>query len=142
MDLEVLGDVNWLATIVAALVYFALGALWYAPPVLGKAWMRAVEWSPDDDEENTSPAFYLMPLITCALTALALAMLAQATATDTFGEGLTLGLVVGIGVAAAVVFVTGVFDPKRRHLATWFGVTAGYHVVGITIAAVIVALWT
>ncbi len=41
ISLDVLGDLNWLAVIVAAIAYFVLGAIWYAPPVLGNAWMRA-----------------------------------------------------------------------------------------------------
>ena len=41
MTFDVLGDLNWLAVLVAALAYFAIGALWYAPPLFGKAWMAA-----------------------------------------------------------------------------------------------------
>ena len=40
MTLDGLGDLNWLAVLVAALVYFILGAIWYAPPIFGRAWMR------------------------------------------------------------------------------------------------------
>jgi hypothetical protein len=38
---DVLSDLNWLAVIVAAIAYFAIGALWYAPPVFGRIWMTA-----------------------------------------------------------------------------------------------------
>jgi hypothetical protein len=41
MNFDALGDLNWLAVFVAALAYFAIGALWYAPPVFGKVWMAA-----------------------------------------------------------------------------------------------------
>ena len=34
--------VNYLAVLVAGIVYFALGAVWYARPVFGKAWMEGV----------------------------------------------------------------------------------------------------
>jgi Protein of unknown function (DUF1761) len=40
MDLDVLGDLNWLAVIVATLAYFFLGALWFAPPVFGSTWQK------------------------------------------------------------------------------------------------------
>ena len=46
-----LGQLNWLAVIVGALVYFALGALWYSPMFLGKAWQRSIGW----DESRTPP---------------------------------------------------------------------------------------
>lgn len=41
MSFDLLGDLNWLAVLVAALAYFAVGALWYAPPVFGKTWAAA-----------------------------------------------------------------------------------------------------
>lgn len=41
MSLDVVGDLNWLAVIVAGIAFFALEAVWYAPPVFGRAWQRA-----------------------------------------------------------------------------------------------------
>lgn len=38
MSFDVLGDVNWLAVIVAAAAYFALGGLWYGQPVFGRGY--------------------------------------------------------------------------------------------------------
>lgn len=37
MSLDTLGDLNWLAVVAATLAYFALGAVWYAPPIFGRA---------------------------------------------------------------------------------------------------------
>ena len=31
---------NWLAIIVSALAFFALGAVWYTPVAFGKIWMK------------------------------------------------------------------------------------------------------
>ena len=37
-----LGAINWLAVIVGTLIYFALGAVWFAPATpLGRAWVSA-----------------------------------------------------------------------------------------------------
>ena len=65
--------------------------------------------------EGTRPgnAYYVGPLATCLLSTVATAMLAVATGTDTVGEAVVLGLVVGVGLAAAVAFVGGVFDPHQ-----------------------------
>jgi hypothetical protein len=67
---------------------------------------------------------------------------AETSATDTVAEGIVLGLVAGVGISGAVLLVTGVFDPKKPEPMTWFGVTGGYHLVGLVIASVIVAAWT
>jgi uncharacterized protein DUF1761 len=141
MTFDVLGDMNWLAAIVGGIAYFALGAVWFTPATFGKAWQRAMGWEMPSGG-SPGPAFYIGPLITCLLAAIAVGMLAQATGSDTFGEGIVLGLVTGVGIAGAVLFVTGVFDPKKAEPVTWFGITAGYHLVGLLIASVIVSLWT
>jgi hypothetical protein len=75
------------------------------------------------------------------LSTVATAMLAVATGTDTVGEAIVLGLVVGIGLAAAVAFVGGVFDPHKPQPLVWFAIFSGYQVVGLLIVATIVALW-
>ncbi|CAM3767763.1 hypothetical protein NOGI109294_12630 [Nocardiopsis gilva] len=47
MDLAIFGELNWLAVIVAALVYVGLGPARFARPVFGNAWMRAIDWAGD-----------------------------------------------------------------------------------------------
>ena len=126
--------------IVAGLAYFALGAAWFAPVTFGKAWQRSIGWQMPAGE-RPGPAFYIGPLITCLVATIAVAMLGQASGTDTFGEVIVLGLVAGIGIAGAILFVTGVFDPKKPDPMMWFGITAGYHLVGLLIASVIVSVW-
>jgi ABC-type dipeptide/oligopeptide/nickel transport system permease subunit len=111
-SLDTLGELNWLAVILAAIAFLALGAVWYAPPVFGRAWQRAAGV---ETPEGTRPgiAYYIGPIATCLLSTVPTATLALATGTDTFGEAIVLGLVVGIGFAAAVAFVGGIFDPHQ-----------------------------
>ena len=47
-----------------------------------------------------------------------------------------LGLVTGIGIAEAVLFVTGYLDPKKPKPMTWVAITGGYHLAGLLIACV------
>jgi Protein of unknown function (DUF1761) len=140
MSFDTLGDVNWLAVIVATIAFFALGAVWYAPPVFGRAWQRA-SGIVVPEGERPGAAFYIGPLLTCFLSTVATAMLALATATDTFAEAIVLGLVAGIGYAAAVAFVGGIFDPHKPQPRIWFAIFSGYQVVGLLVVATIVALW-
>lgn len=141
MSFDVLGDLNWLAVILGGVAYFALGALWFATVTFGKAWQRSMGWETDEDQPGPGAALYVGPLITCLLSSLAVGMLAKATGSTTFGDGIVLGLVVGVGVSAAVLFVTGIFDPKKPQPMTWFAIAAGYHLVGLLIASVIVSVW-
>jgi hypothetical protein len=140
MSFEVLGDLNWLAVIVATVAYFALGGLWFASAVFGRAWIRAS--GIEMPEGGPGVAFYVGPLTTCLVATIATAMLAEATASDTLGEGLVLGLVLGVGLALTTLFVTGIFDPKKPEPMTWFAITGGYHLVGLLIVGAIVGAWT
>ena len=56
MSFDLLGDVKWLSVILAALAYFVIGAIWYAPPVLGKAWMAAGGIEMPADGQRPGPA--------------------------------------------------------------------------------------
>jgi hypothetical protein len=141
MGFDVLGDLNWLAVILGGVAYFALGAIWFTPVTFGKAWQRSMGWETSEDQPGPGPALYIGPLITCLLASIAVGMLARATGSDTFPEGIVLGLVVGVGISAAVLFVTGVFDPKKPQPMTWVAITAGYHLLGLVIASVIVSIW-
>jgi len=142
MSFGVLGDLNWLAVIVAAIVYFGIGGLWFAPVAFGKQWQDAIGWNEADAAQATSVKMYVIPAVTCLVATVALAMVSEATTTDTFGEGIVLGLVTGIGLVGSGLFVTGFFDPRKPKPQTWIAITGGYHVVGLLVAAVILALWT
>jgi uncharacterized protein DUF1761 len=140
MSFAVLGDLNWLAVIVAAVAFFALGGLWYSNLLFGKQWTAAVGWEVPEGEKPPV-TLYLVPLATCVVSTIAVAMVAAATGTDTFGEAIVLGLVAGLGLAGMALLVTGFFDPKKPKPLVWVAITSGYHLVGFLITAVIVALW-
>ncbi|MBC6447347.1 DUF1761 domain-containing protein [Actinokineospora xionganensis] len=140
MSFSILTDLDWLAVLVATVAFFALGGLWYSTLLFGKIWSRAVGLDMAGDEKPPV-TIYLMPLLTCFVSSLALAMLANATGTDTVGEALALGVVAGLGLAAMALLVTGFFDPKKPQPMTWVAVTAGYHLLGLIVVSLIVALW-
>ena len=139
MSFDVIGELNWLAVIVATLAYFLLGAVWYARAVFGKAWQRSSGISVPEGQ-GPGAAFYIIPLITCFLMTLATAMIAATTGSSTVGDAIVLGLVVGVGYAASLSLLGAAFGnyPEPR---TYFAITAGYHLVGLVGVALIVTLW-
>lgn len=142
MTFGTLGDLNWLAVIVAAVVYFALGAVWYTAKVLGTRWMKSIGWDPSaQDAPQMSGADYVVPFIGYVVITIAVGMLVVATGTDTFSEGIVLGLVLGVLFAGSLFYVTAKFEPTKPAPMSWFAITGSYHALGILISAVIVALW-
>lgn len=142
MSFDTLGDLNWLAVIIAAVAYYALGAIWYARQTFGSIWMDSIGWKPDPESgPQMSTANLVLPILAFLVTAIALDMLAASTGTDTLAEGIVLGLVAGVGVATMITLVTAAYDPISPKPMTWFFVTGGYHLVGILIASAIISVW-
>lgn len=140
MSFDSLSDVNWLAMIVGAVVYFGLGGFWYSPAGFGKAWMRSVGMTMPEGGERPGAAIYATPLLSDLVVAIATAWLARATGSSTVGDGLLLGLVVSLGYMVSLLGTTATFSqfPDKK---AWFFITASYNLVGVTALAVIVSAW-
>ncbi|HEX7247256.1 MAG TPA: DUF1761 domain-containing protein [Actinomycetota bacterium] len=141
MTFDTWTELNWLAVIAAALAYFVIGAVWYAPPVFGAMWMAAGGMTREQTEEGPGAAIFAVPLVGSLLSAVAIGMLAVASGTDTLSEGVVLGFVVAIGFALAISLVTATFESTKPNPMLWGAVNAGYHVVGSLVAGAIIGAW-
>ena len=143
MSLGWIKGVNWLATLVSAVAYFGLGAIWYARPIFGKRWMDAagIKMSEDPEARNQpSPMMFAANFIAYLAAATAMGMLAAALRSSTAMEGLVLGLVVGGGFSVSLTLVSAVYEPKPKP-ASWFLITGAYNLIGLMIVGVIVSVW-
>ena len=136
-----LGQLNWLAVIFAAVVYFVIGAAWFAPAVFGRPWMAAIGFDESRPRPEMNPMSYAGPAVFYLIASIATGLLAAATGTDTLGEGAILGLVVGVGYALVVTATDAVFDPNKPKPWTWFGISGAYHVVSLVIVGMIIGAW-
>jgi hypothetical protein len=136
-----LGGLNWLAVIVAAVVYFVIGAAWFAPAVFGRPWMAAIGFDESRPRPEMNPTSYAGPAVFYLIASIATGLLAAATATDTLAEGAILGLVVGVGYALVVTATDAVFDPNKPKPWTWFAISGAYHVVSLIIVGMIIGAW-
>jgi hypothetical protein len=141
VSFDALGQLNWLAVIVGALIYFALGALWYSPVLFQRQWQRSIGWDPQRTPPEMSPLTYLIPAVAYLVMAIAIGLLAAASGTDNIGEGVVLGLVTGIGLSLAHTFVDASFDPNKPEPWTWFAINGTYHALGLILVSIIVAVW-
>lgn len=136
-----LGQVDWIAVLVAAVVYFVIGAAWFAPATFGRRWMASIGWDESRPRPEMSPVSYVGPALFYLVASIATAFLAAATDSDTLEEGIVLGLVVGLGYALVVTATDAVFDPNKPKPWTWFAISGAYHVVSLIIVGAIVAAW-
>lgn len=130
-------DLNWLAVLVAALVFFAVGAVWYQPKVMGGRWMKAAEVDPAKAAPN--PWIFAGTFLAYFLMAMVLAMIAQGIGASSFGDGLVLGLFTGVVFVGSQAWVNASYEGRSMSLVV---VNGGVGVIGHVIMAVIVTVWT
>lgn len=135
--LTAFAHLNWLAVGLAGLAYYLLGAVWFTP-LFGNAWDRSIGYD-RSKSARFGPAYYVVPLVSAVVVAIALGMIHSALESSTLGDALVIGVIVGLGVAAAVS-VNNALTPHTPHPFVFGAVTGGYHFVGIVIVSVIVEL--
>lgn len=137
------GQLNWLAVIVAALVYFAIGAIWYIPQTpMGKMWATAMGFVSHPGEGNQpNPTIYALPLLGHVVTAAVTAALARALQVQTVGDGVMLGLLVWLGYHVPNWILASIFNPHAKKPMTLIVLYNAHHLLGMIAVGAIVGGW-
>lgn len=136
MILDYLGDLNWLAVIVATVAWFAFSAIWYSVPPLSKAWMREAKVTPGDGPPLVT---LLIPtFIGYFVTTIVIALLAKAIGASELMDGLTLGVVLGVGFGVIGALVVQIYEQKGGSYWLINGINA---IIAYSIVAIIVTVW-
>ena len=98
MDIATL---NWLAIIVATVITFVLGGLWYGPLLFGKAWLKENNLTEEDMKNGNNLKIFGFAFLWSFVMAFNLAMfLNQKTTTASWGA--TAGFLAGFGRCAVL----------------------------------------
>jgi len=131
-----LGSLNGWAILAAALAAYAFGAVWYAPPVLGNVWLKALG---KRKEELGSPAKTMaVQLALTLVTAACLALLVVRFGAITWAEGAAIGFVAGVGLVATGLASDYLFCGWRLRL---YAIQIAYKLVSLTLMGAILAAW-
>lgn len=136
MELGDFADLNWLAVIVGAVAYWLVGALWYSPVLFGKKWQAITGVTAENS--GGLVATYLGSLVVMFLQVTALAFIAQAIGVTELVDAIELGLGISVGFCALQLLLNQIYEKRSRELMM---INAGYAIVGLTLASVIVTLW-
>lgn len=138
MILELFGALNWLAVVVATLVWFGFSAIWYSIPPLSRAWAKAA--GVDTTGEGAPLALLFIPtLIGYFVTTVVIGLLVAATGASTIGDGIALGVVLGIGFGLVGALVNQVYEGKG---GSYFAINGVNAVIAYSIVAAILTAWT
>ena len=130
---ELLASLSWLTVLAATVLYFILGALWYSPLLFAKAWMN-VRNITEEDIGKPNPVIFLYAFILQFIAVISLALFFAGMGIETAANGALAGFGAGAGILFTLAGTTGIFSetPMKLHF-----IDNGYHVVGLTLAGLL-----
>jgi len=127
-------NINWLAVIVAALVPFAIGAVWYGP-LFSKPWMALTGLSKDSPGQNSMALTFGTTALLNLVIATSLAMFIGG---GDWTFGLFAGFMSGFTFVAMAFGITYLFESRPFKL---WAINAGYQTIMFTVMGVILGAW-
>ena len=140
MALEIeLGDINYLAVLVAIVINMLAGALWYSPLLFAKPWMALNNFTEETiREQGSATKGYIVSIIASIVIAFAIALIAEAADVDDPAGGALLGLVVGLGFVATTSASSYIFESRSlKH----YLINAGYPVASFVLMGLVIGAW-
>lgn len=130
--------INHLAVLVAALVFFALGALWYK--ALQVPWLAGIGKTFEQltREQGGSPLPFVIGFVAVLVMCYTLAWIVHKGMTPSAGNGALTGTVVAFGIVGAALALNYGFE--SRGLTLWL-INAGYVVIGLAVSGAIIGAW-
>ncbi len=133
--------VNWLAVVVATLVYFVVGALWYGL-LFGSAWLVGIGKTQAQIEQAHSGHMLMIFLVTLLCNFVLASVLAQvivATGPATAMHGMRVAFIAWAGFIATTIMMNYQFESRTF---TMWTLSAGYPLVGMLIIGAMLGAWT
>jgi sterol desaturase/sphingolipid hydroxylase (fatty acid hydroxylase superfamily) len=134
-----LADINYLAVLVAAVVSFAVGGLWFSPLLFGRAWMTELNFRREDLQQRKGMGWmYARSFAYSAITALVLALFLEVTNAAGAVAGVKLGALAAGGFVATSLATNYLFEGRSFRL---FLVNAGHHVAAFVAMGAVLGAW-
>ena len=133
--------IKYLAVLVATLVHYILGGLWYSPLLFGNKFLQFINWPPDKVTEMGNQSHVKELLIAFVMSLVMVYILAhfvQYTKATTAMGGIQTAFWLWLGFVVTTQAATVIFE--QRHLGLYL-LNVSYQLVGISLAAVIMAKW-
>jgi hypothetical protein len=129
---------NYVAVFVAALVYWLLGAVWFAV-LFSKPWMALEHITPEQASSMNPIAPYIISFILNLVIAFVLAQLCAWRNANTAARGAALGILIWIGFLGPVTYTTYMYEMRPKQL---FAINEFYSLVGLCLMGAILGAWT
>jgi hypothetical protein len=127
---------NFAAILVAALMSFAIGGLWYSPLLFARAWMK--EAGLTEQQTKEAPMGRIFGLAAVASLVMAFNLAAFIGPKASLGFGLFAGAAAAVGWVAMSLGVIYLFE--QRSLKLWL-INSGYQVIAYTLMGGLIGVW-
>ncbi len=131
-----LSTINWLAVVLAALIPFATGALWFGP-LFGKAWMSASGMTEEQARQGNMARIFGGAAVFQLLMAFCLAMFLNSPEIG-LNEGGFYGFLTGFGWIAPAMGVSALFEQRSWKYMLIHG---AYWTVTFTLMGLLLGGW-
>src|SRR5690606_1004472 len=101
-------DVNWLAVLVAGVVYMMMGAAWYSERMFCKRWLALI--GKTADQLNPKPTIFIAAFASSVLTALFIAVIYASTGGNGLVDGVMVGFWTALGFALTSTLIYSLFE--------------------------------
>jgi hypothetical protein len=129
-------EVNFIALILVVVANTVIGALWYSPLLFGKIWIKAANLDLENFDKDGAKIGYMLTMVAALVTGYVLTLLIQLLETPTIFSGAIIGFLAGTGIAAARELSPTFFESRNM---TLYYISAGYHIVALTVMGMIIA---
>lgn len=135
-------QVNYLAILLAAIISFLVGIIWYSPFIFGKRRMKEAGKSEEELKNSSRPIIYVLTFIAWCISSYVLAVMID-YAVDVFSKpaflyGMLASFLCWFGFAAALSLVHNL--SANRFSVLWL-IDSGYTLVAMLISGAILAEW-
>ena len=125
-----------LQTLVAAIIPFILGGLWYSPALFGKVWQRETGLSDETLQAGNPAKIFGLSFVLLVIAAWVFGMFLGPEPDVAFAGG--AGFAAGLCWVAAAFGVNDLFE--HRSFKLW-AINAGYHTLVFTLIGLVFGLW-
>jgi hypothetical protein len=132
------GKINIWAVLVAAVVYWMLGAAWFT--ILSNPWLASIGKTMDQlKQEGVNPGVaYGVAFVCNLIIAYVLGWVVIRTGEQTVMRGIVLGALLWVGFVGTTIGTAHIFEARSLE---GFVLTAGYPLVGMLLMGAIVGGW-
>jgi hypothetical protein len=139
--MEKLMKIKYPAVLVATLVHFLLGGIWYSPLLFGNKFIQLINWSPERLKQMESESHAKELIIGFAMSLILVYILAhfvQYTRSTNVAGGLQTAFWLWLGFIVTTHVPTVIFEGRSFGV---FAINVAYQFVGCSLAGVILAVW-